>query len=264
MTTLVPGGLRSAPAAAPASAEPLVLLPGTLCDERVWQPVICRLLHRPAIVKPLVGEESTTALARRFLSDLPPRFALAGFSLGGMVALEMIAQAPHRITRLALLDTNARPDPEPNHAVRRNAVARAAQLGMERYVSDKLWSLYVSGDHVADEAKRALVASMSAAAGLDTFRSQSELAISRADSRPRLGAIHVPTLVLCGADDRLCPPAVHQEMAAAIPGARLVQVARAGHFALIEDPDAVAGAMRDWLDRDIAVPSDARLKRTAP
>ena len=264
MTTLVPGGKRSAPAAATGPSEPLVLLPGTLCDERVWQPVICRLLHRPVIVNPLVGEENTAAMARRFLAELPDRFALAGFSLGGMVALEMVAQAPHRITRLALIDTNARPDPEPNHTARRNAVARAAQLGMDRYVSDKLWSLYVSGDHVADEAKRALVTSMSAAAGLDTFRSQSELAISRADSRPRLGDILVPTLVLCGADDRLCPPAVHQEMAAGIPGARLVLVPRTGHFALIEDPDAVAGAMRDWLEQDVAVPSDARLKRTAP
>lgn len=247
-----------------AAAEPLVLLPGTLCDERVWQPVIGRLPRRPVIVKPLVGEDSTAAMARRFLAEMPDRFALAGFSLGGMVALEMMAQAPQRITRLALLDTNARPDPEPNHTARRKAVERAAQLGMGRYVSDKLWSVYVSGDHVADEAKRALVASMSAAAGLETFRSQSEIAISRADSRPRLPAIRVPTLVLCGAEDKLCTPAVHEEMARAIPGASLVMVPRTGHFALIEDPEGVAAAMRDWLDDGLSIPSDVRLKRTAP
>ncbi|WP_293853722.1 alpha/beta fold hydrolase [uncultured Alsobacter sp.] len=263
MTTLVPGTARPVSAAAPGPAEPLVLLPGTLCDERVWQPVVCRLLHRPVIVKPLVGESSTAAMARRLLAELPARFSLAGFSLGGIVALEMIAQAPERIARLALVDTNARPDPPANHTARRNAVERAAQLGMERYVSDKLWSVYVSGDHVADEAKRSLVAAMSAAAGLDTFRSQSELAISRADSRPRLGAIRVPTLVLCGAEDKLCTPAVHEEMAAGIPGARLVQVPRTGHFALIEDPDAVAAALRDWLDLDIPSHSDVRVKRTA-
>lgn len=264
MTTLLPGATHPVSAGASGPAEPLVLLPGTLCDERVWQPVVCRLLHRPVIVKPLVGEASTAAMARRLLAELPDRFALAGFSLGGIVALEMIAQAPGRITRLALVDTNARPDPPANHTARRNAVERAAQLGMDRYVSDKLWSVYVSGDHVADDAKRGLVAAMSAAAGLETFRQQTEIAISRADSRPRLGAIRVPTLVLCGAEDKLCTPAVHEEMAAGITGARLVLVPRAGHFALIEEPDAIAAAMRDWLDLETDIPSDVRLERTAP
>ncbi|HMR29823.1 MAG TPA: alpha/beta hydrolase [Geminicoccaceae bacterium] len=226
---------------------PLVLLPGTLCDARVFAPLLDRLPPREVLVPPLVGHDTAASMAAVLLTELPPRFALGGFSLGGIVALEMVAQAPERIAGLALFDTTARPDPEANRAVRRNAVARAAQVGTGRYVGQKLLSLYVSADAGHLEKHRALVSAMAADAGLDTFRRQSEMAISRADSRPRLGRIAVPTLVLCGEDDRLCSAEMHREMAVAIPGARLAIVPRAGHFALIEQPDAIAREVSAWL-----------------
>jgi len=229
------------------SVEPLVLLPGTLCDARVFEPVLQGLPERPTIVPQLIGAETAQEMADRLLSQLPDRFALAGFSLGGIIALEMIARQPERITRIALLDTTARPDPEPNWTVRRNAVARAAQIGIERYVTHKLWSLYVSGDAAADEVLRALVTAMSATVGLDAFRQQSEMAIHRADSRPRLPEIAVPTLVLCGEDERLCPVDIHREIAQLVPGAALAIIPRAGHFALIEQPAPVAAHLRHWL-----------------
>jgi len=226
---------------------PLVLLHGTMCDARVFAPLLARLPPREVLVPPLVGHETAGAMARALLRDLPERFALGGFSLGGIVALEMIALAPERIAGLALIDTTARPDPEANRAVRRNAVARAAQIGTGRYASQKLWSLYVSGDAADDAAHRALVSAMAADAGVEAFRQQSEIAINRADSRPRLSRIGVPTLVLCGEDDRLCTAEMHRETAAAIPGARLAILPRAGHFALIEQPDAVAAEVTRWL-----------------
>lgn len=226
--------------------DPLVLLPGTLCDARVFAPLLARL-GVEARVPVLDGAETVAAMADRLLAGLPPRFALGGFSLGGILALEMVARAPERVTRLALLDTTARPDAPGRATERRNAVARAAELGLARYAGDKLWSLYVSDGGRADAANRALVAAMAVDLGLDAFRRHSEFAIGRADGRPRLAAIAVPTLVLCGEDDRLCPPALHREIADAVPGSRLVVVPRAGHFALIEQPDAVADAFRDWL-----------------
>lgn len=231
----------------PSCAEPLVLLPGTLCDARLFEPVLRFLPERPAIVPQLIGAETAREMADRLLLQLPDRFALAGFSLGGIIALEMVAQQPDRITRLALLDTTARPDPAPNWTVRRNAVARAAQIGIERYVTHKLWSLYVSNDTAADEALRGLVKDMSASVGLEAFRQQSEMAIHRADSRPRLPALDVPTLVMCGEDERLCSVEVHREMAQRVPGARLAIIPRAGHFALIEQPALVADHLRHWL-----------------
>jgi pimeloyl-ACP methyl ester carboxylesterase len=231
----------------PNDRVPLVLLPGTLCDARVFAPLLDRLPPREVLVPPLVGHDTAVGIAGALLAELPPRMALGGFSLGGIVSLEMIAQAPQRIAGLALFDTTARPDLEANWAVRRNAVARAAQLGTGRYIGQKLWSLYVSASAGEVEEHRALVSAMAADGGLETFRRQSEMAISRADSRPRLRRIAVPTLVLCGEDDRLCSAEMHCEMAAAIPGARLAILPRAGHFALIEQPDAVAREVAAWL-----------------
>lgn len=237
--------------------EPLVLLPGTLCDARVFALLLARLPGVSARVPVLEGAETTAEMAERLLAGLPPRFALGGFSLGGILALEMIAWAPERVTRLALLDTTARPDLPERATERRNAVARAAELGLERYAGDKLWSLYVAEDGRADAANRALVAAMAVELGIEAFRRHSEFAILRADSRPRLPAIAVPTLVLCGEHDRLCPPALHREIAEAVPGSRLVVVPRAGHFALIERPDAVADAFRGWLAARSPVLEDA-------
>lgn len=228
--------------------EPLVLLHGTLCDARVFAPLLARLPGVEAIVPALDGAETTPAAAERLLSALPDRFALAGFSLGGIVALELVARAPHRVTRLALFGTTARPDPPGRHALRRAAVARAAAQGLERFVLEELWPSYVADAGRADPATRALIGTMAANLGLDAFHRHSEMAIHRADSRPRLAAVVVPTLVLCGAEDRACPPALHQEIAASIPGARLVMVAGAGHFAILEQPDAVADAVAARLD----------------
>jgi len=229
--------------------EPLVLLPGTLCDRRVFEPLMERLPPRNFLVPTLDGAETAMDMAVKLLRELPPGFALAGFSLGGIVALEMVALAPGRVTRLALIDTTPCPDPPSNWVARRNAVDRAAAIGLDRYVTDRLWPLYVSDANRVDERIRALISSMSSDAGVETFRRQSEIAIHRADSRPRLSAISVPTLVLCGEGDRLCSAAIHREMADLIPGSELAIVPEAGHFALIENPDAVALEILAWLAR---------------
>lgn len=228
---------------------PLVLLPGTMCDARVFAPLLDRLPPCQVLVPSLVGHETPADMAQTLLAELPQRFVLGGFSLGGIVALEMAAQAPQRIAGLALFDTTARPDPEGNATLRRNAVARAAQLGTGRYAGQKLWSLYVSPEAGDLETHRALVSAMAADAGIEAFRQQSEMAIARADSRPRLARIAMPTLVLCGEDDRLCSVDAHRELAAGISGARLAVLPQAGHFALIERPDAVATEVAAWLAR---------------
>ena len=234
--------------------HPLLLLPGTLCDERVFAPLIERLPEQPALVAEMTGAASTPALADKVLRGAPPRFSLLGFSLGGIVALEMMDRAPDRITALALVDTTARADPDANMAVRREAVARGREHGMARFIDDA-WASLVSPAHAGRRDLRDLLVAMAECGGPDALASQSEVAIDRADSRPRLGEIAVPTLVLCGRDDGVCSPEVHREIADLVPNATLAVVPDAGHFALVESPDLVAAHVRAWLGLP-ALPSD--------
>lgn len=225
---------------------PVLLLPGTLCDERVFAPLIERLPGQPLLVGDMTGAATTPALAHKILRDAPDRFAVLGFSLGGIVALEMIAQAPHRVAAIALINTTARPDPEANAAVRRAAVARARANGAAGYIKE-VWPKPVSSANANRGDLQELLVSMAERGGADVLESQSEAAIHRADSRPRLRDIAVPTLVLCGSDDGICPPEVHREIVDLVPGSTLAIVPNAGHFALIESPDEVAAHVRDWL-----------------
>jgi len=225
---------------------PLLLLPGTLCDERVFAPLMERLPGQATIVAEMIGADTTPELAGKLLSLAPPRFALAGFSLGGIVAMEMIAQAPDRIARLALIGTTARPDPEANAALRRRAADRAREVGAASYIEDT-WPLPVAPANADAKELRDLLIDMAQRGGAAALASQSEVAIHRADSRPRLKDIAVRTLVLCGAQDEVCPPELHREMADLIPGATLAVIPDAGHFVLIERPDAVAAHVGAWL-----------------
>ncbi len=233
-------------AAATGQALPLLLLPGTACDARLFAPLLSELGHPDIRIVDLTGAQTTPDMARRVLAEAPPRFSLLGMSLGGIVALEMAAQAPGRIDRLALLDTTPAPDPSANHAVRRAALAEARERGMERYI-EASWSRLVSPARAGDAALKALITAMARDAGVEALAEQTEMAIHRADSRPRLAAIAVPTLILAGADEEVCPLSAHEEMARAIPGARYFTIPQAGHFAALENPAAVARHVRDWL-----------------
>ncbi len=227
------------------NAVPLLLLPGTVCDERLFAPLLAALDHPDMSVLSMTGARTTKELAAKLLAMAPERFALLGFSLGGIVALEMAAQAPERIVGLALIDTTAAPDA--NFEARRAAVEKARGEGMELYILDG-WDKLVSPANAADEKLRAAIVAMAVDAGADVLAEQSEVAIHRADSRPRLGFIEVPTLILAGEDEQVCRLEAHEELAAGIPGARYFTIPKAGHFSPLENPAAVARHVRDWLD----------------
>ena len=236
---------------------PLLLLPGTVCDGRLFAPMLEELALPVTVVAEMSGAETTADLARKILEGAPERFSLLGFSLGGIVALEMIAQQPERVARLALLDTTARPDPKANAAKRRAAVAEAEAHGMESYVRN-LWASMVAPENLGNEDIKAVVMAMAEQSGAAVLAGQAEVAIHRADSRKRLGAIAVPTLILAGEAETTCPIAAHEEMATAIPGARFFTIPKAGHFAPLENPAAVARHVRDWLGDFNANPADER------
>jgi pimeloyl-ACP methyl ester carboxylesterase/predicted ester cyclase len=230
-----------------AATVPLLLLPGTLCDERVFAPMLDRLPARVVATGAMDDLPSVAALAERLLESAPPRFALLGFSLGGIVALEVAARAPERVVGLALIGANAHPVPEEQHAARRAAIADVTAPAA--YVRDTLWSAYVGRTRQEDAALRDLVAAMAESCPPGTLERQIEVALSRVDSRPRLAALTMPVLVLGGEEDAINPPEIQRAMAGAIPDATLVLVPGAGHFVPLEAPEACASAVADWLAR---------------
>ena len=234
----------------PMPVEPLLLLPGTLCNARLWGPTLDRLRHPDARMPALRGARSTPELARLLLRQAPPRFALAGFSLGAIVALEMIAQAPGRVTRLALVAGNARAD-EPAGSARRHRLLDIAKRDGTRLLVDRdLWPTYVTAKSLGDWQMRALIGDMAEDGGVAALYEQAEIAIHRADSRPRLSSIAVPTLVVAGTIGQVCPPDRSTEIAAAISRCQLTMLPAVGHFVPLEAADKLAQNFSSWLQTD--------------
>ncbi len=225
----------------------LVLLPGLLTDERLWARQREALADLAATsVADLTRDDSLAGMAARVLAAAPPRFALAGLSMGGYVALEILRQAPERVERLALLDTTARPDTPEQSLRRRDAVAVAASGGFAR-IMPGLLPLLLHPAHLDDPAIAGLARDMAAAVGPAAFARQQAAIMGRPDSRPFLAAIACPTLVVVGRQDGLTPVERAEEMVAAIAGARLTVIEQCGHLSAIEQPAAVSLALRGWL-----------------
>lgn len=228
--------------------EPLVLLPGLLCDAALWAPQVSALrgLADPIMIGDLTRHDSMAGMAEAVLAEAPPRFALAGLSMGGYCALEIMRRAPERVTRLALLDTSARPDTDEQRA-RRRGLIELAEKGEFKGVTPRLLPLLIHPDRLGDEALTATVMGMAERVGKEAFLRQQKAIMGRPDSRPDLARINCPTLVLVGRQDALAPVALHEEMAAGIPGARLVIIEDSGHLATLEKPEAINAALEDWL-----------------
>lgn len=226
---------------------PIVLIPGQLCTAEVFAPQVAALWPSgPVTVASTLTGETLAEMASAILQNAPPRFALAGISLGGFLCFELWRQAPERIIKLALLSTTARPATPERTAQHLAYLARAQSLGLAEVLAKaKGSSLHPA--HRDDPFVRSTNRRMALTVGLDALARQTEAIITRPDSRPNLASITVPTLVLVGDSDPLTTPAEAEEMAAAIPDARLVVVPECGHSATIEQPDAVNQALIEWI-----------------
>jgi pimeloyl-ACP methyl ester carboxylesterase len=228
-------------------ALPIVLVPGLLCTARLYAgqiPALSRV--GPVTVADHTRDDSMAAIAQGILRDAPPRFALAGLSMGGYVALEIVRQAPERVARLALLSTSASLDP-PEITERRRRQIALAQDGRFDAVAGMQFPLLVDRSRLDDEDLQTLVRLMADETGAEAFVREQTAIIGRADSRADLAAIACPTLVVVGAGDNLIPPQRSAEIADAIPGARLVTVAECGHLSTLERPAQVTEALMEWL-----------------
>jgi pimeloyl-ACP methyl ester carboxylesterase len=226
---------------------PLLLIPGLLASARLYAAQIPALWQcGPVMVADHTRDDTMAALAARILSGAPAVFALGGLSMGGYLCFEILRQAPQRVAKLALLDTSARPDTPEQTAGRRAQIALASQ-GRFREVLDAQFPRLVARMHREDPALRALLGQMAEEVGVEAFIRQQTATMGRADSRPTLGNIRCPTLVLAGEEDELTPPERAAEIAHGIAGARLVTVPQCGHVSTLEQPAAVTQALLEWL-----------------
>jgi pimeloyl-ACP methyl ester carboxylesterase len=227
----------------------LVLLPGLLCDHALWAPQIAALSD---VCEPWIGDltrsTSIADMAARVLEEVPAStFALAGLSMGGYVALQIVRQAPERVTRLALLDTRARPD-TPDESERRHTLMRIAQnaKGLAP-INKRMLPLLVHPSRSKEPTFARVVDEMADRVGLAAYLRQQTAILDRGDFRPDLPKIGCSTLILCGRQDALTPPAFHDEMAALIPGSRQVAIDECGHLSTLERPAEVNAGLRAWL-----------------
>lgn len=231
--------------------SPLLLLPGSLCDARLFSHQVAALGGRRLQVGNIGGADTLTAIAADVLRQAPRRFALAGFSMGGIVAFEIWRQAPHRVAGLALLDTSFAAE-SPEAAARRSeeirTVAQAGTAGLRRLVRDFYLPRYFAERQRCDQRLHDLVLQMATACGPRVLLRQWNALLHRPCSRATLATIDCPALVLCGAEDQLCPPSIHEEMAAEM-GVQCSVLGDCGHLAPIESPAQTAAFLRAWLQR---------------
>jgi pimeloyl-ACP methyl ester carboxylesterase len=229
-----------------AEPLPIVLIPGLNCSARLYAEQVPALWRfGPVEIADHTRDSTMDAIAARILADAPPRFALAGLSMGGYLALTIVRQAPERVQKLALLDTSARPE-TPEQSARRKPQIALAESGRFAEVPALQFPFFVHRSRQGDEALRARVRRMAEETGAQVFLRQQQAIMTRADARPLLAAIKCPTLVLVGDGDALTPPDLSREVAEGISGSRLIIVPDCGHLSTMEQPE-VNKALVEWM-----------------
>lgn len=224
---------------------PLLLLPGMLCNEQQWAHQVRHLADIANVtVADLTQHDSMAGLATAVLATASPRFALAGLSMGGIVAMEIVRQAPERVLKLALLDTNPYPSP-PGQQAQFDGFRQLIENG--RFLDITKVTLKPNLIYADDPALKQGILHMAEAVGADAYDRQMTAVANRPDSRTSLRQITCPTLVLCGRHDVPCPVSLHEEMAASIPYANLVVVEDCGHLSTMEQPERITAVLRQWL-----------------
>jgi pimeloyl-ACP methyl ester carboxylesterase len=244
-------GTERAPVAgtvAGMALEPVVFLPGLLCDQALWRRQIHALADVAApMVADLTLDDTIGAMAERTLAAAPRRFSLAGLSMGGYVALEIMRRAPERVSRLALINSSARSD-TPERTLQRKIGIESLRRGKFVGITHKLLGQLVHADHtegfVADEMR-----GMASRVGGDAFIRQQQAIMTRRDSLGGLEAIRVPTMVVVGDGDRITPPDHAREIHERIAGSSYHEIGSCGHMAALEHPEQVNFLLRNWLQQ---------------
>lgn len=227
--------------------NPVLLLPGTLCNRSVFSRQIEALEQHACSVQVVEfrEERSIHEMANTVEARIPPgkSAAIAGFSMGGMVALAVAGRCPERIAKLALLNSNAHAEIPERHRARLQHLAAARRDGLAAMVERLYLPNYLQRDQ---PCSRKVIVDMAKNLGIDCFEAQLEALASRPDSSETLRNIHCPTLILGSANDPLCPPEVQIGMHKITPGSDLLLLGDCGHFSTLERPRAVNSALVNW------------------
>ena len=227
---------------------PIICIPGLICSPRLYAEQVPSLWSvGPVTVAQHGYHDNVEEITRSILSTAPERFALMGLSMGGYVSFEIMRQAPERVVKLALLDTSARPDTPEQTENRRRQIETSATASMDE-IADGLFPKLIHRRRGSDEHLRNLLRQMAKETGRAGFVRQQTAIMNRTDSRPTLGEIRCPTMVLVGDGDELTPVEIAAEIADGIAGARLVTVPECGHLSTLEQPKQVTAALMEWLD----------------
>ena len=225
----------------------LVLVPGLLCAKGLWAAQLESLSDIADMrIADHTRHDTMEGIAASILKAAPERFALAGLSMGGYIAYEIVRQAPRRVTKLALLDTGSRAD-APERAEGRGKLVALAEREGTRKAQEQLLPVLIHPSRLADKPLVEAVLAMADDIDAAAFKRQQAAIMSRPDNRPLLASIRCPTLVLVGREDALTPVELSQEIAAGIPGARLEIIPDCGHLSTMERPEPVNRAFRTWL-----------------
>ncbi len=233
--------------------EPLVLLPGMMCDARLFAAQLADLgRDRAVMVAPITGGESIGDIAEALLPQLPARFALAGLSMGGIVAMEILRRAPDRVTRLCLMDTNALAETPASAAAYEPWIIGAKAGRLEEILRQVMRPEFLAPGPGRVEVLNSFL-QMAMDLGPEVFIRQVRALQKRSDQQPTLRKCRCPVLVMCGELDGLTPLKRHVFMADLIPYAQLKVIPDAGHLPVLEQPEAVNAALRDWLKQPLVL-----------
>jgi len=225
----------------------LVLVPGLMCDRALWDHQTRHLADvTDCLVPDVRASDTIDGLAQAVLDQAPARFALAGLSMGGIIAHAIMARAPERVTRLALIGTTARAD-TPAQTERRLQLIALTEAGRFDEVTPRLLPALLHPARLEDQSLTDTLLTMAENVGPAAFLRQVTAVMNRPDRRDQLAAYRLPTLIVCGREDAITTLEMHQEMAAGIPGSELVVIEDCGHLAPLERPQAVTALLRQWL-----------------
>ena len=227
--------------------RPLVMIPGMMCDERIFAPQIEALLAEVSVhIADISKHDNISDLAADVLSHAPPKFSLAGHSMGGIVAMEICSQAPERVEKLVLIDTNPKSELEEVKAKREPQISDALSGKLINVIRDEMKPNYLASNENQDIILNVCM-EMALSLGPKVFINQSRALQGRSDQQNNLKVLDMPVLIMCGSEDKLCSIEKHELMHNMISNSKLEVIKNAGHLPTLEQPAKTTEVLKTWL-----------------